>query len=74
VGDHSGNKLLNGTYGLLDQKIDFHGKLGTDVKISNATTGFARSPSIPYPTAGKRPGLVLVKLVRPTPNRSPDRI
>jgi hypothetical protein len=31
---------VNGTYNLLNQQIDFHGILGTDVKLSETTSGF----------------------------------
>ena len=57
---------VNGTYGLLDQKIDFHGKLGTDVKISQATSGFKSvllKPFDPLFKGRKHPGVVPVKLV-----------
>jgi hypothetical protein len=59
---------VNGTYGLLDQKMDFHGKLETDVKISQATTGFKSvllKPFDPLFRGRKHPGVVPVKLVGP---------
>src|SRR6266480_2979775 len=31
---------VSGTYNLIDQKVDFHGILGTDVKLSQTTSGF----------------------------------
>jgi hypothetical protein len=57
---------LHGTYGLIDQKINLHGKLGTDVKISQATHGFKSAILKPLDGLfkGKRhPGVVPVKLV-----------
>jgi AsmA-like C-terminal region len=57
---------MHGTYGLIDRRLDFHGMLGTDVKVSQTTSGFKSAILKPFDGLFKgkhHPGVVPVKLV-----------
>jgi hypothetical protein len=57
---------MHGTYGLVDQRLDFHGLLGTDVKVSQTTSGFKSVILKPFDGLFKgkhHSGVVPVKLV-----------
>lgn len=56
---------VSGTYNLLDEKIDLHGILGTDVKLSQTTSGFKSALLKPFDglfKGRKRAAVVPVKL------------
>ena len=56
---------LSGTYNLLDQKVDLHGILGTDAKLSQTTSGFKSVLLKPFDAlfkGRKRAAVVPVKL------------
>lgn len=57
---------MHGTYGLIDERVDLHGVLATDVKLSQTTTGLKSALLKPFDRLfkGKRhPAVIPVKLV-----------
>ena len=56
---------VSGTYNLLNEKIDFHGILGTDVKLSQTTSGFKSVLLKPFDSlfkGKKRAAVVPIKM------------
>ena len=56
---------VSGTYNLINEKVDFHGVLGTDAKLSQTTSGFKSILLKPFDSlfkGRKRAAVVPVKL------------
>jgi AsmA-like C-terminal region len=65
---------VSGTYNLINDKIDFHGILGTDVKLSQTTSGFKSVLLKPFDSlfkGRKRAAVVPVKLTGTYPDPQP---
>ena len=62
---------VSGTYNLINEKMEFHGILGTDVKLSQTTSGFKSMLLKPFDglfKGRKRAAVVPVKLTGTYPN------